>query len=197
MGDGCLAVGVVFCKFVANMDKKDTYTPGLYERAAYSGGVLGLYLTVLFAVNAYTQSFPLLALVGLALMACVPVMVYMRLSRSYIAGGRRATFSELWLEGIVTFFFATLIVSLASVVFMTWIQPDWFIGQLRMAVEQGEASQLPQLQEMAGVLKAAMVQRVLPTPMQMALDMGWLILFTGSILSMVVAAIVRARIKQK
>lgn len=165
----------------------------LYERAAFSGLYFGLYLTVLFFVNAYTQTVPLLGLVGLLLMLGVPFVVYRLLAKSYRLTEFKATYSELWLEGIVTFFFATLIVSAVSVIFMTWIYPGWLVDQFHIAIAQGEASDLPQLQNMAAILSEALAQHMLPSPIQLTLDMAWLVLFSGSMLSMLLAWVVRLR----
>jgi hypothetical protein len=149
-------------------------------------------LTLLFFVNAYTQALPMLAIIGLVLMVGVPVLVFRMLAVSFRSTDCKATFSELWLEGISTFFFGTLIVSFVAVVFMMWLQPDWLVGQMSAAIEQGKASGMPQLEEMADILQRALDQHLLPTPIQLVLDMGWMILFSGSLLSMVLSAIVRA-----
>ncbi len=178
------------------MEKSELQMKTLYDRAAVNGFYFGLYLVALFFVNAYTQALPILSIVGLAMMVAVPVLVYRWLASSYRVSRLKASYSELWLEGIMMFFFATLIVSVVSVVYMLWIHPGWLVEQMTTAIEQARASELPQLEEMASVLSDAMKERVLPTPIQLTLDMGWLIMFTGSVLSMCMAALVRSRIKE-
>ena len=164
-----------------------------YSRGAYYGVVFGAYLSVLFFAIAYSLSVPVLSLLSLLMMAGVPVAIYIMLRKSYVADYGKTIFSSLWMEGIAIFFFGGLIASLVSVTYMTWINPGYLYGQVDMMIELYGNADWERGKELSDILVRAKEQHLTPSPIDLAVDMLWLIVFSGSILSMLMSLLVQAR----
>ena len=191
---GC--VTIFLCNFAeakpcAMQNKIDNYA--LFRRGADDGFLLGLYFTALFFAIVYSMTVPLLSMTALLMMAGVPVVTYVFLRRSYVADYGTTRFSALWMQGIVMFFCGSLILALVSFVFMQWIVPDYIVSTMRSVIELYSGSDLQQGREAAELLQTAMDSGMVPKPIQVSMELLWSGVFTGSILSIVVALIVQAR----
>ncbi len=166
----------------------------IYERAAADGGWLGLWFTMLFLLSVVSMAFPLanIAVIMLALM--VPFIVYRWLRRTFEDSYGLATFSAIWMQGILTFGCGSLILCVASFIFMRWINPDFILDTLRLGIEvygrkeMGEAGM-----ELASQLQAVIDQKLVPTPLTVSVLWLWTGLCSGSMVSMLLAALARIR----
>lgn len=172
-------------------NKIDNYA--LFRRGADDGFLLGLYFSALFFAMVYSMSVPVLSMVALALMAGVPVVIYLFLRRSYVADFGTTRFSALWMQGIVTFFCGSLILALVSFVFMRWIEPGYIESTMRQVIEAYEGTGWPQGREAAEMLQRALDAGMVPRAIQVSMELLWSGVFTGSILSIIVSLIVQAR----
>lgn len=102
-------------------------------------------------------------------------------------------FSSLWMQGIVTFFCGTSIMALTAYIYMRWISPDFLIEQVTAAIDSYKSIDHEQSQKAAEVLQRIIDNKLMPTPIQMAIQMIWLGVFTGSLLSIIVSLLVQAR----
>lgn len=164
-----------------------------YSRGAHYGVAFGVYLSVLFFAIAYSLTVPLLSLLSLMMMAGVPAVIYVMLRKSYVADYGKTIFSSLWMEGIAIFFFGGLIASLVSVAYMTWINPGYLYSQVDMMIELYGSADWERGKELSEMLVRAKEQHLIPAPIDLAIDMLWLIVFSGSILSMLMSLLVQAR----
>lgn len=164
-----------------------------YSRGAGFGARFGVYLSVLFFAMAYSLSVPLLSLVSLLMLAGVPPLIYMMLRKSYVADYGKTLFSSLWMEGIMIFFCGGLISSLVAVVYMTWIVPGYLHSQVDLMIDIYAGADWERGKELADMLERARRQHLIPSPINLAVDMLWLMVFSGSILSMLMALLVQAR----
>lgn len=174
-----------------NQEQKMNQSP--YQRGARYGAYFGLYLTFMFFAFAFAPMVPMLSVVSLVLMAGVPVLIYIFLRRSYIDDYCKTVFSSLWMEGIAIFFCGSLISSLVAVAYMTWINPGYINGLVDTLIASYNAVDWDRGKEFADILERARAQHLIPSPVQLAVDMIWLIVFSGSILSMLMALLVQAR----
>lgn len=173
------------------MDSTQLKTKSPYRRGADHGAVFGVYLAALFFATAYSVDHPLLALAAMAMMLVVPLYIFATLRRSFIADRGETQFSSLWMEGIATFFFGGLIASIVAMVYMRWVEPGFFDERVDTLIAIYSSMDLDQAQEAADMLLAARDQKLLPKPIEITVDMLWLIVFTGSLLSMAVAWLVQ------
>lgn len=165
-------------------------TKSVYKYAAEAGVPVGVYLTAMSAclllslrVEALPLLIPLLAL-GFPFFLAHYMRRMARREPAY------CKFSALWLCGIYTVIFGTLICSLFSGVYLTVIDPGFIRTYVAGALAEIEA--MPSSGEYAAtadVLRRALDGHLLPGGMQFVVSMGWLTCFGGSMLSLVLALI--------
>ncbi len=176
------------------MDKKLTvnkYSP--FRRGADNGFILGIYLSVMFIFSALNLSVPFAGLVSLVMALSVPAIIYIFLRRSFVKDYGLTIFSSLWMQGIVAFFCGTLIMALTAYIYMQWISPDFLIEQMTAAIDSYKSLDHEQSRKAAEILQKIIDNNLIPTPIQIAIQMIWLGVFTGSLLSIIVSLLVQAR----
>ncbi len=152
---------------------------------------MGLGLSVLFLTSAFAAVSQIAGLLSLLIMAAVPAGLFISLRSTYVKQQGMSTFSALWMQGIMVMGCGTLIASAVAVVYLKWIDPGWLMRQVEAmiatysAIEGGEW--------VVNALNEMVEYHLLPTVGQMVAQMLWLMLFTGSILSLILTAIVRMR----
>lgn len=177
-----------------DMDSNELRQRSPYKRGADYGAVFGVYLSVLFLLTAYSLEIPGFSILAFFLMLFVPVIIYVMLRRSYVADMGKTIFSSLWMEGIVIFACGSMIAAVVAIVFMRWIEPDYIERTLRSVIEMyGSGIMGERGTEVAEILQAAIDQKRVPKPIELVIDMLWLEVFTGSMLSMLMALLVQAR----
>lgn len=175
-------------------------TKSVYKYAAEAGLPVGVYLTAMSAclllslrIESLPVFMPLLALGFPFLLA-----YYMRrMARQEPAYSK---FSALWLCGIYSVIFGTLICSLFSGIYLTVIDPGFIHSYIANALVEIESS--PAAGEYAAttdMMRRALDGRMLPGGMQFVASMGWLTCFAGSMLSLVLALMLggRRRVDEK
>ncbi|MBQ9076447.1 MAG: DUF4199 domain-containing protein [Muribaculaceae bacterium] len=166
----------------------EKYSP--FRRGADDGFLFGIYLTVLFFATASATSVPYIGLLSPLMAAGVPIVTYIYLRRSYVKDYGTTQFSSLWMQGIVMFFCGSIIMALAAYIYMRWIAPDFLISQITSSIEtlkgQGRGK------EVIDILQKMLDNNLIPTPIQVAIEMIWLGVFSGSLLSIIVSLIVQA-----
>ncbi len=165
----------------------------VYLRGAEDGLKMGplLALTVVFIGMAYYTPWLFLpALVGII---AVPSLTYILLTRSFIEDERRSSLSALWLHGICAFFFGGLFMALVAYIGMRWVKPSFIADQFRTVIEVYSSAPSADARDFAAALQKAVDARALPTPIEMALELLYGAVLTGSILSLILSLIIRRR----
>ncbi|MCM1504108.1 MAG: DUF4199 domain-containing protein [Muribaculum sp.] len=176
------------------MDSDEIRLRSPYKRGADKGAVFGVYLSVLFLMTAYSLEYPGCSVGAFFMVLFVPVIIYISLRRSYVSDLGTTIFSSLWMEGIVIFFCGSLVSAVVAIVFMRWVEPDYIERTLHQIIEMYNSGIAgDQGKEVAEVLQAAIDQRRVPKAIELVIDMLWLEVFSGSILSMLMALLVQAR----
>lgn len=165
---------------------------GLFKRGADNGFVLGLYLTVLFFAMAYSITVPLLGLIALVMVCGVPVVTFYYLRKGFRQEYGTSTFSALWMQGIVMFFCGSMIMALAVYLFLRFIQPDYITDMVTLARDTYSALDWERGQEIASTLDLMLEKHLIPTPIQVAMEILWTGVFSGSLLSILTALLVGA-----
>lgn len=171
--------------YIGIMNKTDSP----YYRGAKAGRMFGLYLSSIFLSMAMSSYFPLLSLVTIVLIVCIPLYIYRSLRNSYLAGGYSMV--ELWVQGIATFLFATAICGLVTIVYMKWIAPGFLVEQVRETIAVCHQAGTPEQLELARVLNNMIEQGVVPSPSTFVISMFWLTMAGGCFLSLIMASIAR------
>ncbi len=165
----------------------------IYERAATDGAWLGLYFVAMFAGSVLSLSVALLNIPVMAMALLVPYIAYRMLRRTHLDCHGLTSFSALWMQGIITFGCGSLILGAATFVFMRWLDPTFLVDTLKTGIEFYRSAPVASGKEMADTLQQALDNHLIPAPIDVALMWLWLGTFTGSILCMIVAVIVRLK----
>ncbi len=169
-----------------------TERKSVFKRGADDGLWAGIYLSVLVIALLLSIKSLLAGMLGLVMAVCVPVTTYMLLRRAYRTDYGTTRFSELWMQGICTFFFGSLIMAVALYIFLEFIEPGYIYAVVGQAVETYRAVGSPEAVEFADMLQKLVDGKMLPSPIMVAVDMIWTVSFTGSVLSLLLSLIVRA-----
>lgn len=161
----------------------------VYKRGADDGFWFGIYLSVLIILCFSSVNMPLLSMPAIILALGVPVVIFFFLKRAYNADNRQSIFSALWLQGICTFFFGSLIMAVTVYVYLRFINPSYFpdgVSSLIDMYDQADVSDTTY--ELLTQMKK---NSIYPTPGQTAVELIWAAVFTGSLLSMLITFIIR------
>ncbi len=164
----------------------------IYSCGANDGLKMGVYLSVMFLLQSIGMTNPMLMIFGALMLICIPVVTYAILRKGYRESGGFSTFSAIWLHGILTFLCGSLILALVIYVYLKYLNPTFLIDLLDSLIEAYSSMNNPQANQLTEMLTTIKQQHLLPSPIQYAFTMIWTCGFFGSILSMVLALIVRA-----
>lgn len=150
-------------------------------------------MTVMYVMQVTGFKLPVMGLLGEILMLGVPVVAYLLMRRGVRETVPRPLFSAMWMHGIMMFMCGSIIMALAAYIYMRIVEPG-FILHLFQTMSQLYA----QLDTDAGTQFSHMLDRVieehmLPTPISFAFSLMWLGSFTGAILSLLLAGILKWR----
>lgn len=123
----------------------------------------------------------------------VPFLLYRWLRRTYVEARGTLTLSALWLQGIVIFMCGMMISAIVSLVYLKFIEPGFIVDRLNDVIELYSSSPVEELQEIATVLTNMIEQKVVPSTGSIVMEMVWLGVFSGSILSLIVGLLTRSR----
>lgn len=163
----------------------------IYKYAAEAGVPVGIYLSMMSTFMLLSVKMPLLSSFMLPMTIGFPFYLGYILKRIGKSEPSFMKFSSLWLGGIYTVIFGTLICMLFTAVYMIWIQPgfiDAYFSNMIAAIESSSLSE-----EYGGSLEALRNMKenhLLPTVMDFVTTMGWFTCFSGSILSLFLALII-------
>lgn len=164
----------------------------IYRRGADDGFWFGIYLSLLFLAMVSSIYSALAGVATLAMVIAVPFIIFFFLRRSYRADNCTSPFSALWLHGICIFFFGSLLMALTAYVYLRFINPAYITNIVDMAIEVYGSVDSPDAHEMVSLLQKAKDSHILPTAGGTAVQVIWAGVFSGSLLSMILSAIVRA-----
>lgn len=164
-----------------------------YRNGADRGALLGILLSVMFLASVYAEHIPFLSLISAFIFISVPFWVYRWLRKTYVAFSGTPSLSMLWMQGIVTFTCASLILALVATLYMRLIEPDFIHSMVHKAIDFYSAMPDKQSQQVAQLLTNMINAHAVPSAVYIALEMVWLGIFSGSLLSLLLSLLVRAR----
>lgn len=164
----------------------------VYRMGAEDGLILGPLLAAAAICMGASIYYPLLFFPTVIALVAVPAAVYWFLARAYRSQPELSTFSALWLQGICSFFFGSLIMGLLVYGALRFFAPNFIYDQAEMVIEAYGSSPSPELGELVKGIERARDHHMLPSSADMTLELMYTVVFTGSILSMFLSLIVRA-----
>lgn len=175
-------------------DSSEQRPKSVFMYAAEVGVPMGLYLTAMSMCLLASLKFPGLPVLVLPLMCGVPVVLYFLMRRVRDTDERCRRVSSLWLMGIYTFIFGSLICALVSDLYVMFAEPHFVRDYVALALQELESAPDPsQFASQTDLLRSALNSHALPGNMQFIASMGWATCFAGSLLSLITAAILAPR----
>lgn len=164
----------------------------VYYRAAVFGLPLGLLLTAASACFILMQRIPFLATFILLILAFIPFFVYRGMKRLADGGGAFGRLATLWVFGIYSFIFGTLVCSLISAFYLVVFDPSFVYDSMNAAIDSLKSvpDAASVYAEQIDVMQRAIDRHLLPSPMEFVISMGWSSSFFGSMLSLPLAFLV-------
>lgn len=163
-------------------------TPSVYKLASRAGVPFGLFLSLAALSLLASVKVAELSMFFLPLIVALPVMLFLVMKRLAQRWASMRRVAALWVFGIYTTIFATLICALVSAVYMLAFEPDFLrryltsaLTTLQSAPEMGEYS------AQAAQLKSILSHGQLPSPMELVVSMSWASCFAGAIVSLPLA----------
>jgi len=177
----------------AGNNDSPTRVKNIYARGADDGFLLGLYFVVLFGLTVASLTFAWANILVIMMALGVPFITYLFLRRTYVAAHGLTTFSALWMQGITMFACGCLILGFAGFVYLRWIDPGFTVRVLQLGVDYYNSVPSEDAHAIADELRTIADSRLLPSALNMVMGWMWLGMFSGSLLSMAVAAAVKLR----
>ncbi len=163
----------------------------VFRRGAEDGAWFGLYLSVMFIFVAYSMTVPLLGHLATLMALGVPIYTFITLRKGFIDNGCFYTFAELWTYGIMLFACGSLIMAATIILYISGIYPTFIYDQCQIAIDAYKSIGGEMGNEIASTLEKAIELKQLPTPFELATNILSFNVFSGSILSIILAPIIR------
>lgn len=154
---------------------------------------MGIYLTLIFLFTVLSEQFSLLSLAGLAMLCYTPFFTYRLIVKIHKKYFCTSDFASLWMLGISIFIGGSMICALCSYAYLQYIDPNFIYRQAVNAAELYKELDPDNTSGIAEVIDSLIDNNMLPTPIEVAVEMLWTTTFFGSLLSMLLSAIVRKR----
>lgn len=161
-----------------------------FRRGADNGFRFGAYLTAIYALMVVGDHVPLLGILTLALMAGVPAMIYLLLRRDRTLPGGLPTLGALWIDGLLTFLGGGILAGAVMMIYLNWIEPAYLADNLQHAIAMLDSSPDPQSHDLAEQMRTAIDNGFSISPIMFTMMTLWLVATSGSVLSLVIAAII-------
>lgn len=162
----------------------------VYSYAAESGVPMGLYLTLMSACLLLSVRIPVIQTFLLPLLIGLPFLTFVLMRRMAVRNPSYRKISALWLSGIYTYIFGSLICTLLSSLYIIGVEPHFVVVYVENAISDMESSPLAaEYASQADMMRRAVDNHMLPTGLQFIASIAWGTCFLGSVLSLVIACI--------
>lgn len=163
----------------------------IYKYAAEAGIPIGLLLTAMSACMLMGLHHPALTSLLLPLALTFPVLLWFLLRQISKKEPDYAKVSALWLGGIYSVIFGSIICMLFSAAYIVFAEPGFVYEYVTMAISSIENSPLRgEYAATTALMREAIEARILPSGMEFVATMGWTTCFSGSMLSLLIAVII-------
>lgn len=161
------------------------------ENGLYLSGAMCLLLVLLGAATTVPFAAILFWIGALAL----PFLAARLLSRNCLRSGQFLSFSEIWAEGIASFFLASLLPAVMSYLLLRFAFPTFLADQMQIIIDSLGAMGTPQADNLATTLTGMRDRGLTPTPADVAANIISINIVAGTALSLLLAIIISAKIR--
>lgn len=169
----------------------------IYKCAANDGLKFGGYLTLIFVSYVLLGVSTLFAWMFNLLILAIPFVTYRFIKGCYKQRYGCMTISEMWMYGMLLYIYAALICGLVTYCYISFIEPNFLMNQVQMAIDLYKELDEPSVNEMVVAIQDGVDKGLLPTTIDFVVQMIWMTSFGGSILSLILSFFVRLFNKNK
>ncbi|MGM9869065.1 MAG: DUF4199 domain-containing protein [Sodaliphilus sp.] len=172
----------------------------LFKQGAEWGVPFGIYLSVMALLFIFSDKQVGLSAFSLAMALVIPALIYRWQKKRCMAEMGFATFSNLWMLGILIFIGGSLIASTVSYLVLEYVRPNFFYEQAQFVIHQYEVA--PErfgenMQQVVDALQMVIDKQAAPRNIDLVLTGFWTCSFLGSLLSALLAALIQLMAKNK
>lgn len=170
----------------------------VYAYAAVAGVPIGLYLTVMSGCLLMSLKAPALPMLLPPLALGFPLLLWTLMKRVAHREPTYVKVSALWLAGIYSVIFGTLICLLMSALYIVFVEPAFVRSYVSHAIESINSS--PVASDYAAtvaLMQEAIDSHLLPSGLRFVVAMAWSTCFAGSILSLILSLVIVAGARRK
>lgn len=163
----------------------------IYKYASEAGVPVGLYLTLMSACLLLSVRIPALPMFLLPLCIGFPFVLWVSMKKIAREEPSYNKFSSLWLGGIYSVIFGTLICMFISALYLVLIEPNFiglYINNALTAIEN--SGMYDQYEAAVAMMHKAIEAHILPSGFEFLTMMAWTTCFFGSLLSLCLALII-------
>ena len=168
----------------------------VYQMGAADGLGLGLYFTVAFVLQMSLFKSALLGLLGELMLLAVPFIAYAIMRSGLKAAKWRSTFSAVWMHGIMMFLCGSLILGITSYAYLRFVNTTCIAESFRFAADFYLSQPEAELRQMGQMLENTIKHNGLPTPISLSFGLMWLGSFSGAMLSLLEAMLLKLLAKR-
>ena len=163
----------------------------IYKYASEAGLPTGLYLTLMSFCVLLSIKVAALPLLLIPLLLGFPVLLWALLKKISREEPSYNKFSSLWLAGIYTVIFGSLICLFVSAFYVVIYEPNFVYQYVMNALNAAENSPMAsEYSTTIEIMHNAINAHILPSAMEFLTTMAWFTCFGGSILSLLIAFII-------
>lgn len=160
----------------------------IYKYASEAGVAAGIYLTIMSACLLMSIKMPALPVLLVPLAIGFPFMLWALLKKICQAEPSYLKFSSVWLGGIYTVIFGTLICLFLSALYIFAVEPGFVGLYVTNALNTLEASPMAsEYQASITLMHEAIDAHILPSGFEFLTTMAWFTCFSGCIISLFIA----------
>ena len=175
------------------MEKKKS----IFQRAAEWGIPFGLYLAAAAMTYIFSDYFPPLSLLFMVMCAFTPVVVYFFQRRKFIEDDGFTEYAGLWMLGIMLFLLGSVIASLIIYLVLQYVRPTFMYDQAQVIIDAYKDVPDMKDSDLLLVIKRMVDKKLMPSPIEVVMNMYWLTTFLGSLTSAFTALIAHRTINRR
>ncbi len=168
----------------------------VYALGARQGLWAGAYFTAIFLLQTVGSGSILAMLIGNLMVLAVPFVLFGLLRRHYRDTECSASFSEVWMHGIMIFLCGSLILALLTFVYFKFIDPGFIYRETAKLIDMYNSLDSGMAAGMADTLSDALHSHSLPSAIQCSISFMWFGCFSGLMLSLIETALVRTFVRK-
>lgn len=165
----------------------------VFKRGAEFGMPIGLFMSAISVSSIFADRLPLLSWVVIILLVAGPWMVWRYQRRYFVEEEYTTEYAALWMLGILMIIYGALITGLVTWAVLQWIRPGYIYETTQHFIDLYSAMPEFKDSELLQVMQRAIDTGALPTPIEMVMNMFWVVTFSGCLMSAITAAFAKLK----